>query len=100
MLLVEGVALLFQYLQLGVELASEGIRRDCDKIAQRLGYLALGLGLSRGCARDLYAERARIGPLLYKDVIKDRKAERIRSCHCGLPNGPRTLLRVCTDERD
>ncbi|KAK0631939.1 hypothetical protein B0T14DRAFT_559678 [Immersiella caudata] len=43
---VEGVALLLQHLQLGAESASELIRQDCDKIAQRLGYLALAIDLA------------------------------------------------------
>ncbi|KAK0734715.1 P-loop containing nucleoside triphosphate hydrolase protein [Lasiosphaeria miniovina] len=46
MLPVEGVALLLQHLQPSVESASEGIRRDCGKIAQRLGYLALAIDLA------------------------------------------------------
>jgi tetratricopeptide (TPR) repeat protein len=43
---VEGVALLLQHLQLDAELASEAIRHDCGKIAQRLGYLALAIDLA------------------------------------------------------
>ncbi|KAK4164656.1 putative kinesin light chain, partial [Cladorrhinum sp. PSN259] len=43
---VEGVALLLQHLQLSAESASEAIRCDCDKIAQRLGYLALAIDLA------------------------------------------------------
>ncbi|KAK3353279.1 hypothetical protein B0T25DRAFT_207363 [Lasiosphaeria hispida] len=43
---VEGVALLLQHLQPSVESASEGIRRDCGKIVQRLGYLALAIDLA------------------------------------------------------
>ncbi|KAK5651032.1 hypothetical protein OQA88_1501, partial [Cercophora sp. LCS_1] len=43
---VEGVTLLLQHLQLSAESASEEIRRNCDKIAQQLGYLALAIDLA------------------------------------------------------
>ncbi|KAK3328706.1 hypothetical protein B0H66DRAFT_596327 [Apodospora peruviana] len=43
---VEGVALLLKHLQLKTESALEEIQRNCDKIAQRLGYLALAIDLA------------------------------------------------------
>ncbi|KAK3326908.1 hypothetical protein B0H66DRAFT_530896 [Apodospora peruviana] len=43
---MEGVALLLKHLQLKTESALEEIQRNCDKIAQRLGYLALAIDLA------------------------------------------------------
>jgi hypothetical protein len=43
---VEGAALLLQHLQLNAESASEDVRYNCDKMAQRLGYLALAIDLA------------------------------------------------------
>ncbi|KAK0639860.1 hypothetical protein B0T16DRAFT_463496 [Cercophora newfieldiana] len=42
----EAAGLLLQHLHLSRESASEEIRRDCDKVAERLGYLALALDLA------------------------------------------------------
>jgi len=42
----EAAALLLQHLHLSRESASEEIRRDCDKVAERLGYLALAIDLA------------------------------------------------------
>ncbi|KAM7210534.1 hypothetical protein V8F06_014090, partial [Rhypophila decipiens] len=42
----EGVALLLQHVHLSSESASEEVRHDCDKVAERLGYLALAIDLA------------------------------------------------------
>lgn len=43
---LEGTALLLQHLQLDAASAFEDVRQNCDKVAQKLGYLALAIDLA------------------------------------------------------
>ncbi|KAK3368554.1 hypothetical protein B0H63DRAFT_77770 [Podospora didyma] len=43
---LEGAGLLFQHLRLDPKSASKGIKRGCDEISNRLGYLALAIDLA------------------------------------------------------
>ena len=43
-----------------------------------------GLGLRRECARELYAERARVGQF-FRSFVKYKSAGLAPLCHCGVP---------------
>ncbi|KAK3361036.1 hypothetical protein B0T24DRAFT_671680 [Lasiosphaeria ovina] len=43
---LEGAGLLFQHLGLDAESASEGIQEGCNRVAEKLGYLALAIDLA------------------------------------------------------